>query len=256
MPDAFGEMASYYDVIMSHVNYDRWFVVVTTLSQLLPQHFLHVDVACGTCRLVNKLRRAGWRSVGMDLSHAMVRAGNKEAPASGAVADLRSLPLSGSVDLLTCLFDSINFLPTTEDVSRAFRQAHDALKGDGLFYFDIITERMVTEYFAGQRWTEQNGRFATTWESRYDKTAAIVKTHIRVQNGPECTVVEHIYKRDEIESALDRAGLQLIGVFDAPTWRAPGRRTVRIDYVAAKGDARRFKRGLRPIEKMIQRSLA
>lgn len=252
MRDTFQEIASYYDGIMSHVNYDRWFVAVTALAQLLPRGFVHVDAACGTCRLVRKLRDAGWNSIGLDLSHAMLRAARKNGPAPGAVADVRNLPLGGSVDFLTCLFDSINFLPTSEDVSRAFRQAYAALKENGLFYFDIITERMVTEYFAGQRWTEKNGRFATTWESRYDKNAATVETHIRVENGPACTVVEHIYEQDAIESALADAGLHLIGVLDAPTWRAPGRRTVRVDYIAAKGDAGRFRRGFGLIQKTIR----
>ena len=166
--DPFADIAPYYDTIMEHVNYGRWFRVTEALSTLLPPGFTHVDAACGTGVLIKRLRADGWRSFGVDLSFAMIRAGRKGPRAlPAATADLRALPLHGGADYVTCLFDSLNFLLEYEDVERAFGQIYGALAPQGLFYFDVVTERMVKDYFEGQEWIEQNGRFSTTWRSAW-----------------------------------------------------------------------------------------
>ena len=243
-PDAFAELAPYYDNIMEHVNYDRWFTVATSLTVLLPGPFRHVDLACGTGVLLKRLRRAGWNSVGLDLSFAMVKAGRKDTPSLPVgMADLRALPLNGCVDYATCLFDSVNFLTSFDDVVRAFREVHRALTPHGLFYFDIVTERMVTEHFEGQEWTEDNGRFSTTWRSSYSRKTSIADTHVRVNTGDAVgTVSERIYTQDEIKGALAAAGFGVLGLFDAHSWKAPTRRTVRIDVIAAKDVSRDLQR--------------
>ncbi len=254
--DAFRDLAPFYDRIMDHVNYDRWYVVAQALSRLLPAGFVHLDAACGTGRLLKRLRLDGWNSIGADLSFAMVHAGKKEGGECPAVAaDLRALPLCDSVDYVTCLFDSINFLIEFRDLAQAFRSVGDALRDGGLFYFDVVTERMVTEHFEGQQWTEDNGRFSTTWRSQYDRHTAIADTHVRVNTGPSGTVRERIYLHEDIERALDFAGLSLLGAFDAHSWKAPGKRTVRIDYIAAKGDARVYAKRFKSIYNSVRGEL-
>ena len=47
-PDAFGELARYYDPLMTHVNYDRWFFTVSALADLVEEPIRHLDAACGT----------------------------------------------------------------------------------------------------------------------------------------------------------------------------------------------------------------
>jgi SAM-dependent methyltransferase len=237
--DAFHEIAPFYDRIMDHVDYDRWFTVATGLAALLPSRFVHVDAACGTGTLLKRLRNAGWNSLGIDLSFAMIKAGTKgTAGVPAAVADLRALPLLGGVDYVTCLFDSVNFLVDPGDMARAFREIHDALSEQGLFYFDVVTEQMVTRHFEGQEWTEDNGRFSTTWRSTYSRADGITETFVRVNTGPSSTVRERVYDQEEIQDALRDAGFTLLGAFDAHAWKLPTRHSVRIEFVAAKRDSR------------------
>ena len=236
--DAFADLAPFYDRIMDHVTYDRWYAVTTAIASLLPASFIHVDAACGTGTLIKQLRAAGWQSYGIDLSFAMLRAGKKDVPGLPvACGDLRALPLYGGVDYVTCLFDSLNFLLEMHDVTQCFVGVRNALTAHGLFYFDVITERMVTEHFDGQEWTESHDRFSTTWRSAYHHKTGIAETYVRVNNGPSGTVLERVYEQDEIEQALLDAGLTLLGVYDAHTWKPPNRRTVRIDFVAARSDS-------------------
>lgn len=236
--DPFDCIARYYDQIMSHVDYERWCAITSLLSKMLPDRFVHLDVACGTGTLVKRMRRTGWTSFGVDLSPAMLRAGrasNTDLPA--AVADARALPLDGSVDYLTCLFDSVNFLLEERDMRAGLRACAEALRPGGIFYFDFVTERMVLEHFADQRWTEDNGRFSTTWDSRYDRRNAIAHTEIRINTGDSGLIRERIYLPIQIEDAARAAGLDVLGMLDAETWKRPRRKTVRIDVVAVRGRA-------------------
>ena len=233
--DPFEDVARYYNPIMAHVDYDRWFTTVTALAEALPSDFIHLDAACGTGTLMRKLQRAGWRTLGIDLSPAMIQNGLKSGfRPTAAAADLCHLPFKESVDYITCLFDSLNFLLDQESVCRALSQMSDALRPDGLLYFDIVTERMITEHFEGEPWTEDHGRFTSTWHTTYCRQTTTAETSIRFNTGAACTIRERIYPREEIEEAVRQAGLELLGTFDADNWGKPSRKTVRIDFFAAK----------------------
>ena len=252
--DTFSGLARYYDAIMAHVDYDRWFLVTTTLSGLLPEPFVHLDAACGTCVLVNKLRRAGWTTVGLDLSLDMVREGQKgRRDAVTGVADLRALPVHGTVDYTTCLFDSVNFMLSVEDMRKAIAELSGALRDGGLLYFDVVTERMVLDHFAGQKWTETEGNVRTTWECAYNRKTSTAETRIQVNSHPASTIYERIFEQEAIEEAVTDAGLEILGVFDAEGWRSPSKRTIRMDFVAVKGHAHDYKRAFKDIEKRVRR---
>jgi SAM-dependent methyltransferase len=256
--DDFADLARYYDPLMEHVDYDRWYAVAGTVAELVPQPFVHADLACGTAVLVKKLRRNGWTSFGFDLSPAMVRTGRKglSEPVLAA-ADLRALPIAdGAIDYATCLFDSVNFLLDYGEVRRAFAQVARALRPGGVLYFDAITEKMVLDHFADQSWTEDNGAFSTSWSTEYNRKTCTAETHIQVNRGPTCIIRERVYEQPQLEAALTEAGFHVLGVRDAETWKEPRpRRTVRLDFVAVKGVPQDLPRRYRRVEDQIRRML-
>jgi SAM-dependent methyltransferase len=252
--DCFNEIARYYDGLMRHVDYTRWYATVSTVADIIPQPFLHIDLACGTCKVIKKLRSIGWNSLGLDLSFPMLRTGRKEAPETPtAVADMRNVPLPQCADYVTCLFDSINFLPSMDDIARTFREVYRVLKDGGLFYFDIVTERMVTEHFAGQSWTERHGRMTTTWESEYDPRTRLSETRVRVSTGPEAVICEYMYDPADVEQAARDAGFTLFGIHDAETWKRPRKKkTIRMDFVAAKNPSRACVKAFKGVQREIR----
>lgn len=255
--DQFDDIARYYDPIMEHVNYDRWFTIACALTELLPSQFLHLDAACGTCVLLKKALEAGWNSIGVDLSAAMLRTGRKESPSPNvSAADLCALPFSGTVDYITCLFDSVNFLLKTDELNEVFRQFHTAMSDDGLLYFDIVTERMVLDHFEGQNWTESNGRLTTTWSTDYNRDTCVAHTTIRVGTKTQTILRERIYTQRDVEKALKESGLILLGAFDAETWRKPNRKTLRIEFVAVKKDSKAMRKRLKTTWSFIASLLA
>ena len=246
-PDAFGDLARYYDPLMTHVNYDRWFFTVTALADLVEEPIRHLDAACGTGTLVNMLRKTGWESMGVDLSPAMIRAAHKKVPGAPlAVGNLLAMPFNGSFNLITCLFDSLNFILDESDLARAFRELHSALDDGGILYTDIITERMVTEHFEGQSWEEDNDGFTSRWASAYDRKQAIAESSVRINTGSTSVIRERVYDLELVTDLIEKAGFQILAAFDAETWKAPRKKTTRIDFVAVKngapGIAKRFQK--------------
>ncbi len=253
MRDDFEGLARHYDTLMSHVNYERWLIVASELACLLPQQFRHLDAACGTGVLLNKLRHIGWNTTGADLSVSMLDVARRRLPdATLVAADLRAMPYLGAFNYITCLFDSINFLLDEADLQTAMRNIAAALKPGGLVYFDVVTERMVLQHFAEQEWTESQGRLRTRWVCQYDRAKRISRSDIYVGSGPARTILERIYEPEQIENALHAAGFELLGAFDAETWRPVGRRTVRIDYVAVKGEAAPFARQMEGVKGRVR----
>ena len=151
--DAFVELARYYDPIMDHIDYDRWVLVTSELATLVSSEPLtHLDVACGTSVLLKRLAKCGWRSVGVDISFPMLRAGRRglrKYRRPVVAGDMRALPLGCHFDVVTCLFDSVNFLLEQRHLDEGLEELARILLPGGILYFDIITERMVTEHYEG-----------------------------------------------------------------------------------------------------------
>jgi SAM-dependent methyltransferase len=255
--DQFADLSRHYDAIMKEVDYDRWVVVVSLLAELLPApRVRHVDLACGTGRLLKRLVQHGWSSVGIDFSHGMLRQARRGPYVpSVAAADLAALPFERRFNYATCLFDSVNFLLDTGRLHAAFREIAGLLTKGGVFYFDVITERMVTHHFAGREWSEDNGSFSTSWTGTYDRATHLAKLEIRVNTDPGHHVRERVYTHAEIEDALDAAGLTLLGHFDASTWKPTTRRSIRIDYVAARDPSRAIRTKMTETTRRVQQAL-
>jgi SAM-dependent methyltransferase len=256
VPDTFEDLARYYDPLMSHVNYGRWFTTVLTLGELLNRNPRHLDAACGTGTLAGMLRQAGWNSAGVDLSQGMVReARRKHADLPLAQADLRALPFHREFDLITCLFDSLNFLLDEADLALAFTALHGALRDGGILYADIITERMVTDHFEGQEWMESNDGFQSRWASSYDRKQGVAESRVQVNTGKVASIRERVYELPAVTGLMGQAGFDVLGAFDAESWKAPRKKTTRIDIVAVKngapGTEARFEKIVRTVRTLV-----
>lgn len=252
--ETFSDLARYYDAIMSDVDYDRWLVVTTAVAELFPaKQFAHLDVGCGTSVLMKRLLQYGWNTRGVDISLAMLHSGRRSGVLPATVAaDMRALPFVGGFDYATCLFDTLNFLLSVEDLRSAIREIASALTDGGIFYFDLITERMVTEHFENRKWSEKNSGFSTTWEGVYDRNTSIARTAVTVNRQLPTVIEERIHAVDEVKQALEEAGFTLLGLYDAENWRAPSRKTLRLDGVAAKGDAAVLRKKMRGVESFLR----
>jgi SAM-dependent methyltransferase len=139
---AYDVVAPAYDLLTRGYAYAPWLGAIACLAReygLVGRRAL--DVACGTGKSLEALLDLGFLATGCDGSPRMaaIARGKVAGRADVHVADMRALPVYGSFDLVTCLDDALNHLPSAGDVSRALRAMAANLGPDGLLVFDVNT---------------------------------------------------------------------------------------------------------------------
>jgi len=103
-----------------------------------------LDIACGEGSFAVGMASLGYQVTGIDQSQRMIDLANKRARKTGVeaaflVEDMRSIPYHHKFDLVTCFFDSLNYLLNVRDLHQAFKGAYQALMPGGFFIFDMNT---------------------------------------------------------------------------------------------------------------------
>jgi SAM-dependent methyltransferase len=118
-----------------------WPFVSRTVKKDCPKAGTWLDLCCGTGQLLKKVTQRGYAATGMDLSPFQLGHARRNAPKAKFVrADVRKYSLPERYDVITCLFDSLNYLLTPVGLKAAFTSARRHLNPDGLFIFDMNTE--------------------------------------------------------------------------------------------------------------------
>lgn len=251
--------ARIFDEIMQEVPYDEWVDTVlerVAWAELDTDEPLNVlDVCCGTGNVSWELASRGHRVTGTDLSEDMLAVARAKQdrytgvePPRFVRADVRRPQPGGPYDLVTCLFDSLNYMPTEADLGAAFRSVSAALRPGGLFCFDMnspsrlrtIGDETVT--FAGQD-------YSLTWQNRYVKddgcwevrlTGYIADDAGEDDGGPQIFRQfeeihrEYPYTLRQVGNCLTLAGLETLSVWEGYSGQRVRRTSDRYFYVVRK----------------------
>jgi SAM-dependent methyltransferase len=196
-------------------------------------------VACGTGAFVRYLCERGAAVVyGVDRSPEMLRvaiAKNQGAGARFLRQDFATLQLPQPVDLITCHFDSLNYLLTSHDLLQALRRFRANMNPGGHLIFDMITgqpawpaprprvERLTTSGLTVER--------VTRWDARCDLQTAQVSISRNGHSHRE-RHVQRGYPVAAVVGLLAQARLALLGVHDFQTLGRVTTWTPRAVYVA------------------------
>ena len=99
-----------------------------------------LDLCCGSGGLLRIAAANGYTVVGVDRSAAQLAHAKVKAPAATLMeADITALALPERFDVITCMFDSLNYLLRPADFGKALRVGKRHLKPRGLLAFDLKT---------------------------------------------------------------------------------------------------------------------
>ena len=149
MKNAYKKFAYYYDEVIQETNYDLW---VEFVEPYLKKDDRILDLACGTGTFITMLKLNGYEFVsGLDLSDEIIEIANEKRKINRLnidfyVDDMMSFKVKEKQDVITCFFDSVNFLKDKNEIKKLFNSVYNALKPNGYFIFDIFSKEMLKEY--------------------------------------------------------------------------------------------------------------
>ena len=246
----YGALAAIYDEVMGHVNYAKW---VDFTREILSAHGLPqpsalrppliLECACGTGIVALMLASLGYRIEAFDASPAMVKRAREKAVGicnqpDFRVGDFLVLDAKNQYDAAICLYDSINYLMSTDQVSAFLKLLKEALKPGGLFLFDICTELNSQLHFADNSEDGSGEGFSYHREMRYDHKAMLQENRFWItfdQNRNTVYTETHrqrIYPVTLVRQLIHSSGLTLLEEADEFTRRAPHADSLRVHFLS------------------------
>jgi SAM-dependent methyltransferase len=108
-----------------------------------------LELGCGTGAVLAGLA-ADLPVAGVDRSPEMLAVAARSVPAARLVhADVTSFSLGTRFDVVICVFDTLNHLPSLEAWGAMFERVHEHLADDGLFFFDVNTTGRLRRLWQG-----------------------------------------------------------------------------------------------------------
>ena len=249
---AYGAFALCYDRLMEHMPYDRWLEWVKCSWERYGKPHTVVDLGCGTGTLTIALAEAGLKVYGLDNSPdmlAVAEAKVKERADAGRgemvflEQDMRDWTLTESVDAVYSFCDSLNYLPGLSDLGSTFASVFRALRPNGLFLFDMLSENQYEWYGKEQPFVLDEDDVAYIWHCDYDKDEGLIEHDLTIffsEDGgktfrrfDECHV-QRAYAPSIVVRELERAGFVDVRCGSDFSWNEPNEQSERLFFAAVK----------------------
>lgn len=247
-------VAEFYDHLMRHVNYERWASYVMSLFPLAddrqsrtagaPAKVARVlELACGTGQMLVELAKAGFTVFGSDRSAAMLRIARQRLVRDRRHAtlwcgDMREAAAVVKVDAAICLYDSINYCLTPEDLQRVFKSVGQLVRSGGLFIFDICTQHNCSRNFRNYIERDATSDFSYTRHAYYKAYKRLQFNDFKIIDETNherkyCERhVQRVYSIREMCEQFMASGLwQEVGRFSGMSRRPGQERAERVHFV-------------------------
>ena len=202
------------------------------------------DVACGTGTFVQYLCARGTAPVfGVDRSVEMLHtatAKNRGNGASFLLQDIRELQLPQPVDLLTCNFDSMNYLLNLKSLKQAFQRFAENLKPGGNVIFDMITDNQPWNRIIPFIEKHKVGNVNFSRRIDLDIDTGLQRTKIIINSPAGAmseTHLQRIYPLFLILRLLAKSGFRPLAVHDFDGLESVNPRSQRILVIARRNQA-------------------
>lgn len=226
----YSNFAEYYDSLMYDVDYKkRTEYLLKLFKKYSKKPSLLLDVACGTGGFSNEFARQGIEIIGVDMSEEMLSfAREKSAEQDLDVLYLcqkaEELDLYGTVDGAICCLDSLNHITDYKQFCKAIAKVSLFLEKDCLFIFDINTQYKHRQVLGNNVFVIENEDVYCVWANEFNEKDCVVDISLDFfveQDGLyerfSEEFSERAYSIEEIKSACETAGLEIIAIFDDMT---------------------------------------
>ncbi|MBC7256210.1 MAG: class I SAM-dependent methyltransferase [Chloroflexi bacterium] len=223
--------------------------MIAYLDQLLTRHAVEgrtmLELACGTGTVAIAMAHKGWRVWAVDgsermLAQARAKEGGDHPAITWLQQDMRLLRLPSRVHLATCLYDSLNYMLTSEDLGAVFKRVYQALLPGGLFCFDMNTARALASWDDETYFTDTDV-LSTIMHCDYDASCQRIEIRIvcfervgDLYRKIAETHTEQAYPEEQIATLLVDAGFSVEAAYRCFTFEPPDEETMRVMWAARK----------------------
>lgn len=194
---------------------------VLSVQGISPKSVL--DLGCGTGSATLAFARAGLTATGLDRSPQMLQRAREHAIQERSTArfisgDMTAHGLSAEFDLVTCIYDAINYLEDESELKSFFGSVHDALEPGGIFAFDMNTRhRLHSSWEQGLMLAGDSENLFVTYRSWFDTAldASPLVITAFVRESDTCwrrfdeEHIERAWPIDDVASLLRHAGFEV-----------------------------------------------
>lgn len=241
------DFAYSYDRLMWDVDYEQWAdYIVRIFGKFGASPELIADLGCGTGSFCTAMAGHGYEMIGIDMSADMLSCARQKALDSGADIlylnqDMTSFELYGTVDVITCLMDSVNYVTYKKDLQRLFKLVRNYLNPGGLFIFDINSTYKFERILSNNAFFETGSDVSYIWQNNYEKSKRLCRFDLTffVREGElyrrfDEIHYERCYEAGELTDMLASAGLSVCASYDALKFRKPSPKSERIFFICKK----------------------
>jgi ubiquinone/menaquinone biosynthesis C-methylase UbiE len=243
--EPYSKLASIYDELMIHVDYKNWSRFIQKIIQRWHPHAQKIlDISCGTANLLLKLDSRKYQLYGSDFSFEMLKVANRKCKSSKASIQLWqgnmiAFQLKQQVDVIISLYDSVNYILNITAWQNMFACVYDSLDNNGLFIFDICTEKNSRDFFHNYYEKKRGNGFYYTRESKYDAENKIHSNRFEIYYDAEKkTFVEYheqkILRMKRVLDLIKQTHFQFLGAFHGVTFKPGNENSLRIHFVLKK----------------------
>lgn len=181
-----------------------------------------LDLACGVGVAAEIFAKAGLSVTGVDQSRSMLNQAKKRAHAGGfnlnlIEQDIQNLSLDPGFDLITCMYDSLNYIVNEASFFRTLATAAELLNPGGWFVFDMATPFALSKKWVGVNILKNNADVFEIHQAAYDSVSRlntkVVSFFIREDHlfrRFDEVHVEKAYALDKIEEFLKKTELDIV----------------------------------------------
>ena len=207
----------YDDIYYDHEKYNNEINFILQNSGMESSGARVLDVGCGTGTHISMLIQYGCVVTGLDLNRAMLKQAEIKCPqATFLRADMRTLNLGTTFDLVMCMFGAINYLENRRDLMRALVNFYRHIRPGG----NLVIETRWTKNLPESSWIEHVGpAIVSKWWGKQRgirQSDLYTLTYFDPQENLFFLDVHNLFYQDPfmIVLALQKVGFKIARIFE------------------------------------------
>ena len=183
--EQYRDFAFVYDELMNEVDYNGWVKYIEDIIKNENAQVKNIlELACGTGNLTIPLTKKNYDIAGIDISDEMLSVAREKAEKEGIELVLLQQDIAEldfdvpNLDCILCACDGFNYLTYDDELESVFEKAHELLKDDGIFIFDISSYYKLSTILGNNMYGENREDVAYMWQNYFDSEENVVEMEL------------------------------------------------------------------------------